>query len=367
MQILILNAGSSSLKVSIFELTNNQCIFSHNFERISDIKDCFDSLKESFSDRKFTAIGHRVAFGGAKFNAATLINEQVIEDIQTATEIAPLHNPPALAAIAIARQIWGEIPHFAVFDNAFHSTLPQVASTYAVPQNWRNAGVRRYGFHGSSHQYIMEKISAELGKKPEDLRIISCHLGNGASICAIKNGKSIDTSMGMTALEGLLMGTRCGDLDPGIFAYIKRKFGLSLEQIEYELYHNSGLLGLSGISNDLRDIETQAEKGNLQAQITIEVYAYRVRKYIGAYMAVMDGCDILAFTGGIGENSGQMRAKICEGFAYVNLYIDPTKNLSVDLADYAAQQIQTNNSNIKIIVTKTREDFIIAKNIAGKL
>ena len=229
-----------------------------------------------------------------------------------------------------------------------------------MPQEGRDLGLRRYGFHGTSHKYVMQRVAEELSKSPEDLRIISCHLGNGASICAIDKGISVDTSMGMTALEGLVMGTRSGDVDPGLFAFLYRTQGLTADQIEKSLYSESGLKALAG-SNDMRVIEDKAADGDKKAQLALDIYAYRVRKYIGAYAAVMDGADVLAFTGGIGEHSAAMRKRICEGLDFMGLDFDEKKNAAVKLDGFEAPQIQKDNAKVKVIVTQTREQWMIAR------
>ena len=262
-----------------------------------------------------------------------------------------------------ARLHWPETPQFAVFDTAFHNSIPPCASTYAVPGSWRDAGVRRYGFHGTSHKYVMERVSQELRTSTRDLKIISCHLGNGASICAIDCGASVDTSMGMTPLEGLVMGSRSGDVDAGMFGFLRRTLGLSIEQIEHSLYQEAGLVALSGLGNDLRRIEAAAAEGNAQAQLAVNVFAYRARKYIGAYAAAMGGCDVLAFTGGIGEHSASMRQRICDRLEFLGLYLDLDRNTAPDLDHFAAPQIQQPDSRIRVIVTQTREQWMIAREV----
>jgi acetate kinase len=275
-----------------------------------------------------------------------------------------MHNPPALAGIKVAGDAWPGVPQVAVFDTAFHQTIPERATTYAVPLPWREAGLRRYGFHGTSHKYVMLRVAEELKTPATELRIVSCHLGNGASICAIERGASVDTSMGMTPLEGLVMGTRSGDVDPGIFAYLHRTLGLSVADIEHALYHASGLAALSALGNDMRDIEKRAAESDKQAQLAIQVYVHRVRKYIGAYAAAMGGVDVIAFTGGIGENSASMRRRVCSGFEFLGLAIDDDRNEGVQLTGSEAPQIQRENSRVRIIVTQAREQWMIAQEAA---
>ena len=357
MNILVINAGSSSLKFSLFDMANDAELATHEIERVANIKDAVASISATLGSQKIDAIAHRVAHGGDKFREPVIINAEVIKDIESFVELAPLHNPPALAGISVAQKLWQNIPQIALFDTAFHVDMPDYAINYAVQKKWRDVGVRRYGFHGASHQYIMQRISQEMGKKPQELKIISCHLGNGASICAINKGISVDTSMGMSALEGLVMGTRCGDIDAGIFNYIHHKLGLSIEEIEADLYRKSGLLGLSGISNDLRDIENSDD-----GKLAIEVFCYRLVKYIGSYIAALQGVDAIAFTGGIGEHSTLIREKVCSKFEYLNCYFDVKANKNLDLSNFAAPQISLPNSKIKLFVTKTREEYLMAKN-----
>lgn len=361
MRILVINAGSSSVKFGVFE--GGAHVFKHSLDGLEHIEPALEKipgiLKEN-SYEDFDAIGHRIAHGGEAFLESCLIDSQVISAIESCVPLAPLHNPPNLAGIRIAQKTWPDLPQVAVFDTAFHQTMPQKAITYAVPQAWRDLGLRRYGFHGTSHKYVMQRAAEELRKSPEDLKIISCHLGNGASICAIDKGMSVDTSMGMTALEGLVMGTRSGDVDPGLFAFLYRTQGLTADQIEKSLYSESGLKALAG-SNDMRVIEDKAADGDKIAQLAFDIYAYRVRKYIGAYAAAMGGVDVLAFTGGIGEHSASMRKRICEELVFMGLDFDENKNAAVNLEDFEALQIQKDNSKVKVIVTQTLEQWMIAR------
>jgi acetate kinase len=364
MRILTINAGSSSVKFSVFDMDSHKECFDSETERASCVEKAMIQIPaalEKAGQHRFDAIGQRVAHGGEKFKDACIIDDAVIADIEACVPLAPMHNPPALAGIAIARKTW-KVPQVAVFDTAFHKTIEPHATTYAVPESWRKTGVRRYGFHGTSHNYIMERVAEELKKTATALRIISCHLGNGASVCAIKHGKSIDTSMGMTPLEGLVMGTRSGDVDPGIFVYLKHTLGLTAEQIESALYKESGLAGLSGISNDVRDIEKQANAGNAKPLLALEIYAYRVKKYIGSYAAAMDGVDVVSFTGGVGENSADIRKRICTGLEFFGLHFDQTRNAQIKLTGFEAPHLHAPHSQIKVFVTKTREQWMIARD-----
>lgn len=391
MKILIFNAGSSSLKFGVFDMAisdnrvfkgefenfkNGQCLLHYRVggeqgeekersESLISVEDAIRRVPEilkEFGYDVFDAIGHRVAHGGEKFYDATLLEPNVLQYIESCTPLAPLHNPANLKAIMMSRTFWPEIPQVAVFDTAFHHTIPDFSYTYAVPKEWRDKGLRRYGFHGTSHKYVGLRVAQALNRSVTELQIISCHLGNGASICAINHGFSIDTSMGMTPLEGLVMGTRSGDVDPGMFSYLARELGLSIDAIEKELYSNSGLKALAG-SHDLREVESRAAEGDVDAQLAINVCAYRLRKYIGAYTAAMGGVDVLAFTGGIGENSAFMRRRICSKFDFLGLYLDEDKNQAVKLKGFDAPQIQSFDSRIKIIVTQTCEQLMIAQEV----
>jgi acetate kinase len=391
MKILVFNAGSSSLKFGVFDMSSEDSrVFKAEFEgfkngtctlhfrvggeqgieqqrseSLATVEDAIvrvpEILKE-FGYADFDAVGHRVAHGGERFHDATLIDDEVLKHIESCTPLAPLHNPANLKAITISREIWTDVPQIAVFDTAFHHTIPDRAYTYAVPKEWRDKGLRRYGFHGTSHKYVALRVARELKQPVTDLQIISCHLGNGASVCAINRGFSIDTSMGMTPLEGLVMGTRSGDVDPGMFTYLARELGLSVEEIERQLYANSGLKALAG-SHDLREVEQKAAEGDADAQLAINVYAYRVRKYIGAYAAAMGGVDVIAFTGGIGENSASMRRRVCDKFEFLGLHLDDDKNQAVKLKGYEAPQVQSFDSRIKVIVTQTCEQLMIAQEV----
>lgn len=391
MKILVFNAGSSSLKFGVFDMsiedsrvfkaefegfTNNGCTLHYRIggeqgeeqkrsESLGTVEDAIvrvpEILKE-FGYEEFDSVGHRVAHGGERFRDATLIDAEVFKHIEGCTPLAPLDNPANLKAITISRELWPDLPQIAVFDTAFHHTIPSRAYTYAVPKAWRDKGLRRYGFHGTSHKYVGLRVARELGKPVTDLQIISCHLGNGASVCAINRGFSIDTSMGMTPLEGLVMGTRSGDVDPGMFTYLAHELDLDVDEIERQLYANSGLKALAG-SRDLREVEQMAAQGDADAQLAINVYAYRVRKYIGAYAAAMGGVDVVAFTGGIGENSASMRRRVCDKFEFLGLYLDDDKNRSVKLKGFEALQLQDFYSRIKVIVTQTCEQLMIAQEV----
>ncbi len=369
-RVLTINAGSSSVKFGVFDTGANKQLFQAEIARAARVEGAIERIPEMLKAKGVAApdaIGHRVAHGGTKFRDACVIDPVVVQGIEDCVPLAPLHNPPALAGIRVAGAAWPGVPQVAVFDTAFHLTIPARAGTYAVPETWREAGLQRYGFHGTSHKYVMLRIAEELKSTAAELRIISCHLGNGASVCAIDRGVSVDTSMGMTPLEGLVMGTRSGDVDPGIFSYLQRSLGLSVADIEDALYHDSGLAALSGAGHDMRDIEKRAADGDAKAQLAIQVYAYRARKYIGAYAAAMGGVDVVAFTGGIGENSATMRRRICSELSFLGLDLDDGRNAGVRLSGSAAPQIQRDHSRVRVVVTKTREQWMIAQEVARVL
>lgn len=391
MKILVFNAGSSSLKFGIFDTSiEDSRIFKGEFEGFKDgscnlrtrtggeageTKQRSEKLAtvgqaiarvpgilDEFGYSDFEAIGHRVVHGGERFTGAVVIDDSVLEHIESCNGLAPLHNPSNLSAIRLCRELWAGKPQVAVFDTAFHHTIPERAHTYAVPGAWRETGLRRYGFHGTSHKYVGLRTARELGRPIDQLQIISCHLGNGASVCAINRGFSRDTSMGMTPLEGLIMGTRSGDVDPGMFTHLSRELGLGLEEIERTLYSDSGLKALAG-SHDLRDVEQAAARGEKDAQLAINAFAYRVRKYIGSYAAAMGGLDAITFTGGIGENSASMRRRICDKFEFMGLHLDENLNRSVKLKGFEAPQIQSFESRIRVLVTQASEQLMIAREV----
>lgn len=363
MNILVINSGSSSIKFAVFSFGVGEQIFKSEIKRTAAMADDLRQLFAMVQEINIDAIGHRVVHGGTQFHNSAVIDEELKNAIESAKIFAPIHNAIVLLTINEAQKLWPQVPQVAVFDTEFHQTIPPRASVYAVPKQWRDQGLKRYGFHGTSHKYVMERVAQELKTPPADLRIISCHLGNGASVCAIDRGVSIDTSMGMTTLEGLVMGTRSGDVDPGIFLYLHKVMNLSLEEIEDALNNKSGLLALSESSSDMRDIEKRASEGDKNAQVAINIYAYRIRKYIGAYGAAMNGFDVLAFTGGIGENSASMRKRVCLGMEFFGLYFDDDKNMAINLNEFEAPQLQQSNSRIKVLVTQTREQWMIAKEV----
>lgn len=388
-KILVVNCGSSSIKYELFEAESLTSVASGLLERIGskpavlkhevggsltkgevDVSNhrqglelilevllkaeprAIDSLDE------IIAVGHRVVHGGDVFFESTLIDEKVLETLRKWAHFAPLHNPPNIAGIEAARSLLPGVPQVAVFDTAFHQTMPEVAYLYATPYElYEKLGIRRYGFHGTSHKYVAHKAAELLGEKIEKLRIVTCHLGNGCSITAVKNGRSVDTSMGFTPLEGLVMGTRSGDMDPSIVFYLMEN-GFSPRGVEELLNKRSGLLGISGVSNDIRDVEREAEAGNRRARLALEVFAYRAKKYIGAYAAVLNGVDVLVFTGGIGENDPLMRRMICDNMGFLGLKLDVKANEAVV---GKTGVISDENSQVKVLVIPTDEELAIAE------
>lgn len=389
MLVLVFNVGSSSLKFGIFRTDGEaQELLKGSYERfregVCDVRirhadtderrtgRCegvagaiaeVPSVLDRFGLGSLDAVGHRVAHGGSVFASPVILDETAIARIETLTPLAPLHNPANLEAITLSRRLWPDVPQIAVFDTSFHLSNPPFATTYAVPKAWRDAGLRRYGFHGTSHKYVAARAAEEIGMDLADLRIVSVHLGNGASLCAVNRGVSMDSSMGMTPLEGLVMGTRSGDVDPGAFGHLSRQLGLSIAEIEEALYNRSGLKGLAG-SADMRDLEDGAAKGDADAQLAIEIYAYRARKYIGAYAAAMGGLDTIVFTGGIGENSPSMRRRILDGLEFMGVRLDHERNRAPDLSGRAAPQIQAYGSRVRVLVTETAEQLMIARETA---
>lgn len=309
------------------------------------------------------AIGHRVVHGGEQFTRSVRIDDTVIEQIEDAIELAPLHNPANLKGIIAARELLGTaIPQVAVFDTAFHSTMPETSYLYAIPyQLYRRHRIRRYGFHGTSHRYVAYRYRQIMGIKREQVNIITLHLGNGCSACAIKNGDSVDTSMGLTPLEGLVMGTRGGDIDPSIIEFIHHKEGMSIDEIDTMLNKQSGLLGISGLTNDMRELlDEEQEKQDRRARLAIDIFCTRIKKYIGAYLAELGGSDAIVFTGGIGENSPIIRQRICEGLEWMGLSIDSEKNKI--MTNGKEGEISTADSRIKGYVIPTNEELLIARD-----
>jgi acetate kinase len=392
MKILVINSGSSSIKYRLFDMTARTVLASGVLEQIGEAEsrlthhtrnaqgqmDAIEKtaavadhqagfeligtvLGESGALRdisELSGIGHRVVHGGEKFTQPTLINKKVIDTIRQLIPLAPLHNPANLLGIEVVMQSAPRVPQVAVFDTAFHQSIPEHAFRYAIPQNlYEKHHVRRYGFHGTSHHYVAKQAARIIARPLNSLNLISLHLGNGASATAVKEGKSIDTSMGMTPLEGLIMGTRSGDIDPAIVFYLERQTGLGRDEVESVLNKESGLKGICDV-NDMREIETLAQAGNSQAQLALEMFCYRIQKYIGAYHAVLGRLDALIFTAGIGENSTFIRAGVCQGLAHLGIEIDPEKN---DRKSKKAFEIQKHGSSVRVLVIPTNEELEIAE------
>ena len=396
MKILVLNSGSSSLKYQLIDAHTEEVVAKGLAECIGVAQRCGQIVQEtklagkiSFEtemnchddamDRVFAlltdpekgvvkrvdeiaAVGHRVVHGGEKFGQPTLITDDVLEGIEKVSQLAPLHNPPNIAGIRACMRLMPGIPQVAVFDTAFHATIPDCAFMYALPYDYYTAfGVRRYGFHGTSHQYVAGialDMLAKRGVAPEASRIVTCHLGNGCSMTAIRGGRAVDTSMGLTPTEGLVMGTRSGDLDPAILVYLARRLDAPASDIDRIINKESGLLGVSGLSSDMRDIEEAAAKGHARAALALEVFCYRIRKYIGAYAAAMGGIDAIVFTAGIGENSPVVRERACRHLGFLGVELDEAKNASergraVDLAKAS--------SRVRVLLVPTNEERMIAR------
>lgn len=305
------------------------------------------------------AVGHRVVHGGEEYANSVLIDEDVMKKLDECVALAPLHNPANILGIEAIQKLMPSVPNVGVFDTAFHQTMPEEAYLYALPyEMYENHKVRRYGFHGTSHKYVSERAVDFLGADKKNLNMITCHLGNGASLAAIKNGEVVDTSMGLTPLEGLVMGTRCGDIDPAIIGFLMDKEGLTIKEMDNMMNKQSGVLGLSGVSSDFRDIEGEAEKGNHRAKMALEVFRRRVRKYIGSYAAVLGGVDVIVFTAGLGENSALDRQEICKGLEFMGVEICSERN------NVRGKEtlISTDDSKVKVLLIPTNEELAIAKD-----
>jgi acetate kinase len=365
MKILVLNAGSSSLKFNLFDITpesiagnSERVLAKGEVERVAGMNEAVRSAFGQIGNATVDAVGHRVVHGGDRFHESVIIDAGVERQIEELSVLAPLHNPPSLEAFRAAREHLPEVPHVAAFDTAFHHTLPPRAYVYGLPYEYlTEKKIRRYGFHGISHRYVSGRFAQLHGGKRSDYRMIVCHLGNGCSVCAIERGQSIDTSMGFTPLEGLVMGTRSGDLDAGAVLHLITQEHHDPASLLQVLNRESGLKGISGVSNDMRDMEREASAGNERAVLAIDVFCYRVRKYIGAYLAAMNGADALIFTGGIGENAPAIRARICEGLGSLGIVVDAEANQK-DSRDACA----IGSSRIPVWVIPTNEELMIARD-----
>ncbi|ADH98846.1 acetate kinase [Salisediminibacterium selenitireducens] len=387
-KIMAVNAGSSSLKFQLLEMPEEKVVTKGIVERIGmddavfaievdgekkkevapiedhekAVKILLDKLtKFAIIDSldEIEGIGHRVVHGGEKFNDSILITDEVIAGIDEVSDLAPLHNPANLVGINAFREILPNIPAVAVFDTAFHQTMPEDSYLYSLPyEYYEKYGIRKYGFHGTSHKYVSERAAEMLGRPVENLRLISCHLGNGASIAAIEGGKSVDTSMGFTPLAGITMGTRSGNIDPSLIPYIMNKADMSAEEVMDVLNKKSGMLALSGFSSDLRDIELKAEEGDKRAELALNVFTSRIHKYIGSYATRMSGLDAVIFTAGIGENSDVIRARVLHGLEFMGIYWDPMLNKTRGKEAF----INYPHSPVKVMVIPTNEEVVIARD-----
>ena len=389
MNILVINCGSSSLKYQLINSETEGVLAKGLCERIgidgmltyqpeggekekSEIAmpthtEAINAVLAALTNEKsgvikslseVGAVGHRVVHGGEKFTSSCLINDESMKAIEECNDLAPLHNPANLIGIRACQELMPGVPMVAVFDTAFHQTMPDVAYTYGIPyEYYEKYKVRRYGFHGTSHSYVSKRTAEIVGKPYDQMKIIVCHLGNGASISAVNCGKSVDTSMGLTPLEGLVMGTRSGDLDPAIIDFVGKKEGLSLDEMNEVLNKKSGMLGISGVSSDGRDLEAAAETGNKRAQLALDVFDYRVIKYIGAYAAAMNGVDAIAFTAGIGENNIKMRKDVCSSLTYLGVKLDEEKN------NVRGEEriISADDSKVQVLLVPPNEELAIAR------
>lgn len=392
MIILVLNCGSSSIKFKLYDMAEETELASGLVERIGSDESTFkyitykntetkevcaikdhstglSNIVEKITNKEdgvlsnvsqIDAVGHRVVHGGEKFSSSILINDEVIEEIKKCIPLAPLHNPPNLSGILACKSIMPNTPQVAVFDTAFHHTLPDYAFIYPLPYDlYETDRIRKYGFHGISHRYVSLEAAKMMNKNLNELKIITCHLGNGASIAAINRGKSIETSMGFTPLEGLMMGTRCGNIDPAITFHLMRTKGLTVDELD-DLYNKkSGLFGISGISNDARDITAAARNGDYRANLALEIFSYRVKHYIGAYSAIMGGLDTIVFTAGVGENTEDVRKLSLSGLEFLNIELDDFRNIN-DLKK--SREISKDSSKVKVFVIFTNEEIMIARD-----
>jgi len=391
MIILVLNCGSSSIKYQLFRMGDQSeviakglverigftdAVLSHsavgkekykNITPVMDHTSGINMIMEALVDKEhgvikeisdISAVGHRVVQGGEKYKNSVLITKEVIQDIEACVELAPLHNPANLKGIISVDNLIPGIPQVAVFDTSFHQSMPPHAYMYAIPREYyEKYGIRKYGYHGTSHKYVYKRASEILNRDTREMKVISCHLGNGASVTAIENGRSQDTSMGFTPVDGLIMGTRTGDIDPGVLLFLADKEHLSLKGISNMINKRSGIMGISEISSDMRDLELAYYEGNERANLALTMYAYRVKKFIGAYAAIMNGVDCVIFTGGIGENDFNIRRMICQNMEYLGLDFDETGNHGVKGEDKIISKV---DSKVKALVIKTNEELVIA-------
>lgn len=391
MKVLVINCGSSSLKYQLIDMTNEESLAQGLVERIgiegsvltqkvegkdkyiietpmSNHKEAIGLVLKALIDEKhgvissmdeISAVGHRVVHGGEKYSKSVLINGEVKKSIEDCFKLAPLHNPANMIGIEACEELMPSTPMVAVFDTAFHQTMPEEAFLYALPYElYENNAVRKYGFHGTSHKFVSQTVSEVMGKDMKNLKIITCHLGNGASLCAIKNGVSIDTTMGFTPLEGIVMGTRSGSIDPAIAIYLMKELNYSADDVNDLLNKKSGVLGISGVSSDFRDIEGAAAERNKRAQLALDIYHYKIRTQIGAYAAAMGGVDVIVFTAGVGENGPETREACLRGLDFLGVKVDKEKNN----VRGKVREISTDDSTVKSYIIPTNEELVIARD-----
>lgn len=397
MKILVLNCGSSSIKYALYNMDDKSVMTSGGAERVGldeafvkvkmpdgtkkkvmhDIPEHTEGVKFIFSLLtdpeigviksldEIDAVGHRMVHGGEKFNKSVVLTDEVLKTFEACIDLAPLHNPANLKGVQAVSDLMPGLPQVGVFDTAFHQTMPAHSYLYAIPYElYEKYGVRRYGFHGTSHRYVSQRVCEFLGVDYNTKRIITCHIGNGGSVAAVENGKCVDTSMGLTPLEGLMMGTRSGDIDGGAITFIEKKLGLDADGMSNLLNKKSGVLGITGISSDMREIDDAVAAGNERAKLALDMYNYRIKKYVGAYAAAMGGCDIIVFTAGVGENQSEMREAVCENMEYMGVKIDKEKNKGIRGVEAV---ISTPDSKVTVCVIPTDEELMIATDTMNLL
>ena len=397
MKILVLNCGSSSIKYALYNMDDKSVMTSGGAERVGldgafvkvklpngekktvmhDIPEHTEGVKFIFSLltdpeigvikdlNEIDAVGHRMVHGGEKFNKSVVLTDEVFKTFEECIDLAPLHNPANLKGVKAVSELMPGLPQVGVFDTAFHQTMPAHSYLYAIPYElYEKYGVRRYGFHGTSHRYVSKRVCDFLGVNPADKKVITCHIGNGGSIAAVDGGKCVDTSMGLTPLEGLMMGTRSGDIDGGAITFLEKKLGLDADGMSNLLNKKSGVLGITGISSDMREIESANDEGNERAKLALDMYSYRIKKYVGAYAAAMGGCDIIVFTAGVGENQASMREDVCKNMEYMGVKLDVEKNKTIRGEEAI---ISTPDSKVTVCVIPTDEELMIATDTMNLL
>lgn len=397
MKILVLNCGSSSIKYALYNMDDKSVMTSGGAERVGldgafvkvklpngekktvmhDIPEHTEGVKFIFSLltdpeigvikdlNEIDAVGHRMVHGGEKFNKSVVLTDEVLKTFEECIDLAPLHNPANLKGVKAVSELMPGLPQVGVFDTAFHQTMPAHSYLYAIPYElYEKYGVRRYGFHGTSHRYVSKRVCDFLGVNPADKKVITCHIGNGGSIAAVDGGKCVDTSMGLTPLEGLMMGTRSGDIDGGAITFLEKKLCLDADGMSNLLNKKSGVLGITGISSDMREIESANDEGNERAKLALDMYSYRIKKYVGAYAAAMGGCDIIVFTAGVGENQASMREDVCKNMEYMGVKLDVDKNKTIRGEEAI---ISTPDSKVTVCVIPTDEELMIATDTMNLL